>query len=231
MTLHTVLLALQHADTAFPSGGFAFSQGLEAWLELQRPALAGGRLPPERLAGFVGHQLRLRWASADRVAVALAHRAAGDPARIAGIDEEVEAATLNARFREGSRRNGAAMLASHDRLGTAGAPAYRRLVMAGRAPGHLAPVQGLVWAGLGLPEESALAMSGYAFLAGLTSAAVRLNLVGALGAQTILRDLLPVLAAELAAPVPAGAEICAFTPLTEIAIMQTGPEGARLFSS
>ncbi|MEQ8345988.1 MAG: urease accessory UreF family protein [Sneathiellaceae bacterium] len=233
MSLQAALLALQHADTAFPSGGFAFSQGLEAWLGL--PAGDGGaaprRMPPERLARFVAQQLRQRWHGADRVAVALAHRCAGAPAALAALDAEVEAVTLNARFRDGSRRNGAALLATHDRLGTDGAAAWRREVMAGRAQGHLAPVQGLVWSGLGLPEEVAVAMSGYVFLTGLTGAAVRLNLVGALGAQAMLRDLLPEVEAAAGEAVAEDAVMTAFTPLTEIAIMQGGQDGARLFSS
>lgn len=234
MSLHAALLALQHADTAFPSGGFAFSQGLEAWAGLPAAGAApspGGRVQPERLARFIAQQLRQRWRSADRVAVALAHRAAGDPAGLAAVDDEVEAVTLNGRFRDGSRRNGAALLATHDRLGTPGATAWRREVMAGRGHGHLAPVQGLVWAGLGLPETVALAMSGYVFLTGLTGAAVRLNLIGALGAQRLLRDLLPEVEAAAAGAVPADAAMTAFTPLTEIAIMQGGQDGARLFSS
>jgi len=230
MSLHAALLALQHADSAFPSGGFAFSQGLEAWSALEA-AESGSRVSPARLQGFLGQQLRQRWTGADRVAVALAHRAAPDIDRLAAVDAEVEAATLNARFRDGSRRNGAALLASHDRLATPGAAAYRRHVTAGGAPGHLAVVQGLVWAGLGLEEQPALSMSGYTFLAGLTSAAVRLNLAGAIAAQAMLRDLLPLVAQAVAEPVPMDAVMTAFTPLTEIAIMQGGREGARLFSS
>lgn len=227
MSLHAVLLALQHADSAFPSGGFAFSQGLEAWSRLE----GGGRVPPARLQAFIGQQVRQRWACADKVAVALAHRAGSDAGRVAEVDAEVEAATLNARFREASRRNGAALLASHERLATPGAAGYRRLVAQGLAIGHLAPAQGLLWSALGLEEEAALAMSGYAFLAGLSSAAVRLNLTGAITAQAMLRDLLPAVAEAVAQPVPADAMMTTFTPLTEIAIMQDGEDGARLFSS
>lgn len=228
--------ALQHADSAFPSGGFAFSQGLEAWHGLGRPGGEARGPGPARLAGFVERQLRLRWRSADRVVVALAHRAAAarggpDLPRLAALDAEVEASTLNARFRDGSRRNGAALLSSHVRLGTPGAASWRQEVRAGRAQGHLAVVQGLAWAGLGLPEAVAVAMSGHAFLAGLASAAVRLNLAGALAAQAMLRDLLPLVAEAAAEPVPDDARPAAFTPLVEIAIMQAGPDGARLFSS
>lgn len=227
MTLHA-LLALQHADTAFPSGGFAFSQGLEGWAGLQP---GGDRIAPARLAAFIEQQLRQRWYPADRVAVAIAHRAAGDLAALTDLDSEVEAATLNSRFRDGSRRNGAALLAAHDRLGTPGAGAWRREVAAGRAHGHLAPAQGLLWGALGLPEEVALAMSGYVFLTGLTTAAVRMNLIGALGAQAILRDMLAVVEGAAADPVPPGAAMSAFTPLTEIAVMQGRRDAARLFSN
>ena len=43
---------MQQADSAFPSGGFAFSQGLEGWFaEFSRPG-------PDHLQRFILHQIR-----------------------------------------------------------------------------------------------------------------------------------------------------------------------------
>ena len=70
--------------------------------------------------------LRHRWATSDRVAVALAHRADGDLDRIAEIDRAVEAATLAEPLRTGSKRNGGALLAAHVRLKTPGAAGIAR---------------------------------------------------------------------------------------------------------
>ena len=93
-----LLVDLQHADGQFPSGGFAFSQGLEPSSSL------ADRLGKFDFAGFVEGQIRFRWADADRVALIRAHRLAGGLEAIAKLDREVEASTLMEGLRSGSRR-------------------------------------------------------------------------------------------------------------------------------
>ncbi len=163
------LTALQQADTAFPSGSFAFSNGLEG-LVAENPAF-----DEAALARTVAAALRFRWAGTDRVALILAHRAGRAIERLAAIDAAVEAASLSEPMRVGSRRNGASLLASHSRLGTPGAADLRAALRAGRMLGHLPTVQGALWPGLGLDERTAASVSGYLFASGLTSAAVRLG--------------------------------------------------------
>lgn len=220
-----LLVALQHADGQFPSGGFAFSQGLEASSQL------ADRLGPFEFAGFLEGQLRHRWAGADRVALVRAHRLGDDLARLAALDFEVEASTFMEGLRAGSRRNGTALLTTHGRIGTTGAGAYRALVREGRALGHLAVVQGLLWRALGLDEATAVAMGGYQAAASLATAAVRLGLVGAIEAQALLGQALPVIAAVSEAPVAADEPLRSFTPLAEIAVGLHGASGQRLFSN
>ena len=58
-----LLLALQHGDSAFPSGGFAFSWGLE---ELVRDGWVG---TADDLSGFLHDLLANRWQGFDRTAV------------------------------------------------------------------------------------------------------------------------------------------------------------------
>ncbi|MFD1331891.1 urease accessory UreF family protein, partial [Methylopila musalis] len=106
------LLAIWQADAAFPSGAFAFSNGLEGLAALE------GGMAAERLETVIGSALRHRWATADRVALLRAFDAADDGAALTAIDREVEATTLCEAFRAGSRRNGAGFLAAHGRLGT-----------------------------------------------------------------------------------------------------------------
>lgn len=220
-----LLAALQHADSAFPSGGFAFSQGLEG--------LAGiaGRPDAAAVETFVATQARLRWATSDRVALVLAHRAGNDTARLVAIDREVEAATLPESLRTGSRRNGGAFLAAQARLGVRAAADYRALAMAGDAPGHVVVAQGLVWRALGIPVTDAAAMSGHAFVSGMLQAAVRLGLIGALDAQRSLARLRPPLAACVARPVPDDAVPEAYTPLADIAAMRQARQEVRLFAN
>lgn len=220
-----LLVALQHADSQFPSGGFAFSQGLEASSQL------ADRLGPFDFAGFLDVQLRHRWADADRVALVRAHRLCGDLERLAALDFEVEASTFMEGLRAGSRRNGAALLTAHGRIGTKGAIPFRTLVRANRALGHLAVVQGLLWRALGLDEATVVAVSGYQAAASLTTAAIRLGLVGAIEAQTLLARSLPIVAEVSEAPVADDEPIRSFTPLAEIAVALHGTGGQRLFSN
>jgi urease accessory protein len=220
-----LLVALQHGDSQFPSGGFAFSQGLEASSQLAE------RLGAFDFAGFVQAQIRHRWAEADRVAMVRAHRLRGDLARLAALDHEVEASTLIEGLRAGSRRNGAALLTTHARIGTPGAAAYRAMLRDGAAPGHLAVVQGLLWQALGLDEATAVAISGYQAAASLATAAVRLGLVGAIEAQAELARMLPLIETGSAAPVADDEPIRSFIPLAEIAVALHGAAGQRLFSN
>lgn len=220
-----LLVALQHADSQFPSGGFAFSQGLEA------SALLEETLGGWDLAEFLLAQLRHRWAEADRVALIRAHRRGDDLASVVELDLEVEASTFMEALRAGSRRNGMALLTTHAHIGTPGATEYRALVRAGNGRGHLAVAQGLLWRAVGLDEATAAAMSGYQVAASLVTAAVRLGLSGAFEGQALLTEALPVIASICREPVAEDAPIRSFNPLAEIAVALHHGGGQRLFSN
>lgn len=228
------LIALQQADSAFPSGSFAFSNGIEGLA-----ALLDG-LGGAELSHAVEAILRHRWAASDRVALVLAHRANGDLARLARIDAAVEAACLPETMRTGSRRNGGALLAAHTRIGTPGADGLRTAVRDERLLGHLAVMQGALWQSLGLDETTVIEIAGYQCAAALVTAAVRLGQVGAIEAQRILSALMPVLAEIAARPVQGkiedegeaeGIMLIAFTPLIEIATMRHASADLRLFAN
>ena len=143
------LLSLQQADAAFPSGSFAFSNGIEG-LIAGDPAF-----DTESLTRTLTALVRFRWAESDRVALILAHRAGPDPVRLGRVDAAVEAATLVEAMRTGSRRNGASLLTTHARLATPGAAEIRAAIRSGLMLGHLATVQGALWRALGLSEPEA----------------------------------------------------------------------------
>jgi urease accessory protein len=143
----------------------------------------------------------------------------------------MEASTVIEGLRVGSRRNGAALLTTHDRLGTKGAATYRAMLRTGDALGHLAIVQGLLWQAVGIDEQAAAIMSGYQTAASLAAAAVRLGLVGAIKAQATIARVLPLIEGVVAAPVSEGDPIRSFVPLAEIAIALHGSGGQRLFSN
>ncbi|PZQ18140.1 MAG: urease accessory protein UreF [Ancylobacter novellus] len=216
------LLAIWQADTAFPSGGFAFSNGLEG-------LAAEIELSEGDLEGVIEGALRRRWATADRVALLQAYERTPDLAAVAALDLEVEAAMVSEPFRTGSRRNGASLLAAHARIGTPYASEWQATVRAGRAPGHLAVAQGVVWRGSGLEREGAALASGYMTISAYATAAVRLGIVGAVAAQATVRRLLPVLAELAASPLPDNIE--SFSPRLEIAAARHARGDLRLFSN
>lgn len=217
------LLAIWQADAAFPSGAFAFSNGLEGLATIE------GGMPIGRLETVIEGALRRRWATADRVALTQAYRRADDLGSVVEIDREVEAATLSEPLRTGSRRNGASLLAAHVRLGTPNAMELQARVRSGETAGHLAVVQGVLWRSLGLSKEGAVLTSGYMTISGFATAAVRLGLVGAVAAQTVVLRLLPVVA-ELAATEPPK-RIESFAPLLDIAAARHSRGELRLFSN
>ena len=219
------LALLQHGDSFFPSGAVSFSFGLETLCE-------DGRIDSApAVASFLEGQLRARWATCDRGALVAAHRAAPDPAAVARIDTLLEASTLAAELRRGSRRGGRALLKVHTGLGTAGAAAYGALVAGGEVPGHAAAVQGLVWRGAGLDVEAAEALSAHTFATGVLGAALRLGLLGHLGAQRILQDARDLVVRLLREPAPVLDELCTSTPEAEIAVMRHETAATRLFAN
>ncbi|MGB7100527.1 MAG: urease accessory UreF family protein [Xanthobacteraceae bacterium] len=219
-----LLTILQHADSAFPSGSFAFSNGIEGL------AAMNASLDRDGLHNIVAMFLRHRWATSGRVAVALAHRANGDFDRIAEIDRAVEAATLAEPLRSGSKRNGGALLAAHVRLKTPGTLELRTRIQDGEALGHLPVVQGFVWRARGISESDAIVVSGYSTAAGLITAAVRLGRIGAVEAQAVLAGQLATIAG-LSAPVPHSAEIESFMPWVDTASARHARAHLRLFAS
>jgi urease accessory protein len=219
-----LLTILQHADSAFPSGSFAFSNGIEGLAAMNAPLDRSG------LRDVVAMFLQHRWVTSDRVAVALAHRAGDDFDKLAEIDHAVEAATLAEPLRNGSKRYGNALLAEHVRLGTQGATELRSQIEAGNVLGHLPIVPGFVWRARGMNEANAILVSGYSTASGLIAAAVRLGRIGALEAQAVLAALLPAIA-DLSAPVPPNAEIESFMPWVDAAASRQARAHLRLFAS
>lgn len=217
-----LLLALQHGDSAFPGGQFAFSWGLEG-------LAADGRLRgAAALSDFAAEQLHRRWASFDRVALRRAYDAP-DLDEISAIDADVERMTLVATARAGSRQAGRSLLGVHARLGAAGAADLRARVAAGTTPGHLCVVQGAIGRGLGLDAATAEALSAWSLMSGLASAAVRLGLIGHLAAQALLTRLGASVADLLVQPPPA--HMHAFTPLADIAMARHAGRDLRLFAT
>lgn len=212
------LTALQLADSAFPTGGFAFSWGLEA-------ALAEGRVDRDSLADWLAVELLDRWAGFDRVLLAGAFQCP-DVAALTAWDRDADLLFPADPLRLRSSEAGAAFLTAAARLGDPAGHALRDAVAAGRAVGHLPVVQGAVFRSMGLPLDLALAVSAHVAAQALATAALRLGAVGALEAQSVLAGLRPALAEAIVPPDPE-TQPMAFAPISEIAMLR--PKSGRLF--
>ena len=175
---------LHHGDSSFPSGGFAFSSGLEEFFADQMIKNVA------ELESFIADLLINRWISFDAVALRRSHAAASD-IDLAEIDRCVEIATLSAAQRAGSKRAGRAVLAVYAKLGSKAVSHYRDRAIADEELGHLPVAQGLAWREAGLPIEAALVMSAWTMVQGVATAAIRLGLIGHLQAQHLLFGMRP----------------------------------------
>jgi urease accessory protein len=220
----TLLLALQFGDSAFPSGGFAFSWGLEG---LAADGLIQGA---DDVADVIAQQLAMRWNTMDRVLFGRAY-VAPDLDATKCVDLLAEAATLSAPMRDGSRRAGRALLGVCARLGLGGVADYRAAVADDARLGHLAVAQGIVFRAAGLSLDLGELISGWAVISGLTSAAVRLGLIGHIQALKMTGPLRATLATLLAEPVAADAQPHSFTPMIDIAVTRNAGRDARMFAT
>jgi len=213
-----LLLAQQMGDSAYPTGSFGYSWGLET-------LLAEGLVTRRTLPQFAEAELEGRWHRVDRIALAGGWRAE-DPAALEAWDAVIDQHLWSERQRRHSQEAGAAALAAATRLRLPGAAALRDSVTGGRMVGHFPVVTGALHRAAGLSLAIALLLSAQGFLRGLLSVAVRLGRAGALEVQAVMARLVPMLA-RLAMPPPPAARPCGFSPLTDIAQMR--PQDARLF--
>lgn len=219
---------LQLADSAFPSGLYALSHGLESYEQ-------AGLLDAERLEALIGDLLRFGIGPSDGVALAVAHRALlSDDAELAAeADLRLSASKLTREPREASTRAGkqliglASSLFDHPFL-TQHADRVRR----GELPGNHAVARGLAEAALGNPAERALAGELYTFCANCAGAAVRLSLIDHRDAQRLLHALKPTVAEVVGENLEKGPrEIASCAPLADVMSMRHERAEARLFMS
>lgn len=221
MNESALLTLLQLCDTAFPSGAFAFSGGLEALVSEGRVQGAA------QVRDFLTEEILPRWASFDRVFLRRAH-AACDVAELTRVDADCELRSTVESLASASRRTGRAALSTHARLGTPDCAACLARVRDGLTPGHAAVVQGLAGRGLGLALAPLEAGTLHALALATLSAAVRLGAIGAMQAQQILSATHPAMAALLAAPPPDAP--FTFSPRADIAAMRHTQNPLRLFA-
>ncbi|MFF3067271.1 urease accessory protein UreF [Kitasatospora sp. NPDC057936] len=187
--LDALLVCLQLTDSAFPSGFYTLSHGLEGYAQAKA-------VTPDTMPDLLTDLLRHSVGPGDATALALAHRAAtaGDWELLAEVDERLHATKLNRELRLASTRTGRQLLdIARESLGGEPLERYAALVADKRAPGSQAVAAGVAYAAAGVPAEQALAGDLFAFCTSFVGAALRLRLTDHRKAQVVLRSVAPVL--------------------------------------
>ena len=179
-----LLTLLQLADSAFPAGGFAHSDGLEALIDIADPHVDVGDV-------LVAHA-RMSLGPGEAWFVRRGHRAAdGSPAGILRAAKEDVAARPSRLQREASLTLGGGLLRVSADLATDDeARAVERVRDALGSVTPRATAWGAVARVLGVGEREAAAGLVYAALAGMVNAGVRLRAFGPSEGQRHLRRAL-----------------------------------------
>ena len=170
-------LAWQVVDSAFPTGVFAHSWGLEAaWQQGEVPDV-------DALRRFLAASLQ----QTAYGALPLLNAAYRRRDRWLELDELADAFLTNAVANRASRIQGRTLLSTARRVWPSDAlTAFASAVERGRA--HVAPLSGVVFQVIGLPLDKARTATLFGTARGVLSAAVRLGIVGSYLAQRMHHD-------------------------------------------
>ena len=221
MIADPLLWLLQVNDSAYPSGGYAHSFGLE---ELVESGVIGSA---EDLENFLQKQLLPGLLTCEMPFFARAHAAAaaGEEERLLALDTELDAWRIPAELRDASRRIGSQRLDLLARLD----PTPQVLRHRERSPrSHHLVVTALELSNL--PVGQAARAFAFQSIAGLAAASMKLIRIGQISCQQIVRRTLCLLGEEidssLSRPVDGW-----FNPLIEIASLRHARAHSRLFIS
>ncbi|WAP50898.1 urease accessory protein [Arthrobacter sp. ATA002] len=179
-----LLASLQFADSAFPSGFYTMSHGLEGYSQ-DRLVSRGG--VQQLLAGLLLHSV----GPSDATALAAAHRAAGDSdiELVQEIDQRLFASKLNAEMRTASVRSGHQLIdLGAELIQQALLAEYGERVRLRRTPGCQPVAAAVVYAANGVCTRDAVASDLFAFSASFVGAALRLRLTDHRHAQAVLLE-------------------------------------------
>jgi urease accessory protein len=233
------LAVLQLADSAFPSGAYTLSHGLETMI-------ADGLLP-DRSA--IGRCLRAalvgRAGPGDLAALLIVHSAsngandaAPDTERIVAVDRRLVATKLAQEDRVGSMRVGRRIAVETARLLAPSAVVSWLIeaIEASQTPGTMPVAFGAAAAGFGISARQAALAAASSFATAFLAAAVRLGQIGHGDLQRLLREGRPAIVeavdiATVAANAWDGGAFRPFAPGLDIAIARHETAVGRLFAS
>lgn len=223
-----LLNGVRFIDSFFPSGGYAFSSGLEA--AVQRGAVSG----EAELARYVEDALRFGLGMREARAVARAQEAGavGRVAQATDVDWELESLKVGREARVASRQMGRQVVraAVAEPRPSRIVQRYATAVETQATPGHLAAAMGVVLGSLGWPREQAVAVFLYHSVVGFVAAALKLVPLGQQGGQRVIARCLPCIA-ELSERAAAEQPMTGWTPIHDIDGMRHARLSHRLFRS
>ena len=225
MRPETLLRLLQISDTAFPTGSFAHSLGLEAFAD------AGELRNAEELKATVKLYLKAAVTS-DCVALQASYDA--DLAELFRVDGLLSATKMAREVREASASTGRRFLASVSALGVEGSTLqpFTAAARSGETLGNLAVGYGVAAPVLGVGVDEALHAYLYTTAASLVAAGQKLIPLGGSAAQRVLY--------ELGGEIMRVAKTCshtevedmyAFSPTIDVRSMQHERQRTRLYIS
>jgi len=228
MNTLALLNGLRFIDSFFPSGGFAFSSGLEA-------AVKDGAVRDGKELASYGEDLLVRGiGKREAVAVAVAHEAAmtGRLAPALAVERALEALKLGRDSRLASRQMGRQVIKVaaehlHDHRPLL---EYRKAVEEARSPGHVPVAVGLTLAACGWSRQDTVAAFLYQTAQGMVSAAMKLLPVGQQQGQQLLAGWGPMIAQVSHRATPQ-AGLASWSPIHDIYAMRHARLESRLFRS
>ena len=224
----SLLKGLRFVDSFFPSGGYAFSSGMEAAVQ--------GRLvkSSDDLSRFVAELLTSGIGECEAVAVGLAHDAfASGILEIAfKADRELDAMKLGRESRTASRQMGRQVirLAANQHAKHPLIEDYLAAVESEQTPGHLAVSIGLTLAAAGWSKEDTIAAFLYQAATGFVAAAMKLMPIGQREGQRLLEGWIEVIE-RVSQQAAHQRELRSWSPVQDIYAMRHSRLESRLFRS
>jgi len=215
MTINSAALLrlLAFASPAFPTGGFAYSQGLEWAVE------SGAVTTPAALTAWLADTLTHGSARTDAILLRHAHRAHADASAVQNLTDLAAATTWPSERQAETLAQGAAFAAATPAWGAIGQGAYP-------------VVFGAFAAAQGITEDDATLGYLAAWASAQISAAIRLSLCGQSAGLRVLAALEPTLIATAATTTTATLDdLGGACFLADIAAMRHETQYARLFRS
>ncbi len=226
--LGQLLVSLQLSDSAFPSGLYTMSHGLEGFRQahLVEPGDVGA-LVDDLLVWVVG--------PGDATAFACAHAAsaAQDWAAVEHVDRVLFASKLNTETRTASVRSGRQIMAvAAEAFDSDAIAPYASRVAARTVPGCQPVISAVCYAAQDVGVARAVASDLFAFAASLVGAALRMRLTDHRGAQVLLSDVAPTIEAVTAAALERSIDdLGAYAPMTDICSARHERSDGRLFTT